>query len=128
MSDGAAAADASEVARRVAGIHERIAAACAGAGRDVGSVTLVAASKSQPAERLRAAWAAGVRTFGENRVQEAAGKHAELADLVDAKWHLLGPLQSNKVRQATELFSTYHALDRPKILTAVAAEAQRRGT
>jgi pyridoxal phosphate enzyme (YggS family) len=115
-----------DVAARVRAIRERIVAACAAAGRDPESVTLVAASKSQPVERLRAAWEAGVRTFGQNRVQEAASKRVELADLA-ADWHLLGPLQSNKVRQAAEVFSTYHALDRPKILTAVAAEAQRRG-
>jgi len=112
------------VAARVRAIRERIAAACAAAGRDPASVTLVAASKSQPIERLRAAWDAGVRTFGENRVQEAASKRPQLSA---AEWHLLGPLQSNKVRQAAELFTTYHALDRPKILAAVAAEAQRRG-
>jgi PLP dependent protein len=117
-----------DIASRVAAIRERIAASCAAVGRDPASVTLVAASKSQPVERLRAAWEAGVRTFGENRVQEAATKRAELADLAEVDWHLLGPMQSNKVRQAAELFSTYHALDRPKILTAVAAEAQRRGT
>lgn len=116
-----------DVAARVAAIHERIAEACAVAGRDVASVTLVVASKSQPAESLRVAWEAGVRTFGENRVQEAAAKRTELADLSEAEWHLLGPLQSNKVRQAADLFATYHALDRPKILAAVAVEAQRRG-
>ena len=112
-----------DVAARVRAIRERIAAACAAAGRDPATVTLVAASKSQPVEKLRAAWDAGVRTFGENRVQEAASKRPLLPE---AEWHLLGPLQSNKVRQAAELFSTYHALDRPKILAAVAAEAQRR--
>ena len=117
-----------DVAARVRAIRERIAAACATAGRDPSSVTLVAASKSQPIEKLRAAWDAGVRTFGENRVQEAASKRAELTALAEADWHLLGPLQSNKVRQAAELFTTYHALDRPKILAAVAAEAERRGT
>ena len=114
-----------DVAARVRAVGERIAAACAAAGRDPESVTLVAAAKSQPIEKLRAAWDAGVRTFGENRVQEAASKRPQLAE---AEWHLLGPLQSNKVRQAAELFTTYHALDRPKILAAVAAEAQRRGT
>jgi hypothetical protein len=114
-----------DVAARVAAIRERIDAACTAAGRDPASVTLVAASKSQPIEKLRAAWDAGVRTFGENRVQEAASKQPELAE---AEWHLLGPLQSNKVRQAADLFTTYHALDRPKIVAAVAAEAQRRGT
>lgn len=114
----------SEVASRVRTIRESIATACARAGRDPASVTLVAASKSQPIEKLRAAWDAGVRTFGENRVQEAATKQPLLPE---AEWQLLGPLQSNKVRQAAELFTTYHALDRPKILAAVAAEAQRRG-
>ena len=116
-----------DVAARVEAIRARIGEACAVAGRDPASVTLVAASKSQPPDRLRAAWEAGVRDFGENRVQEAAAKQGELADLPLAHWHLLGPLQSNKVRQAADLFATYHALDRPKILTAVAAEAHRRG-
>lgn len=114
-----------DVAARVRAIRERIAAACAKAARDPASVTLVAASKSQPIEKLRAAWDAGVRTFGENRVQEAASKRPLLPE---AEWHLLGPLQSNKVRQAGELFTTYHALDRPKIVAAVGAEAHRRGT
>ena len=114
-----------DVATRVRAIRERIATACAAAGRDPESVTLVAASKSQPIEKLRAAWEAGVHTFGENRVQEAASKQPLLPE---AEWHLLGPLQSNKVRQAAELFTTYHALDRPKILDGVAAEAERRGT
>jgi PLP dependent protein len=115
---------AEEIAARVAAIRERIANACARAGRDPSTVTLVAASKSQPVEKLLAARAAGVDTFGENRVQEAATKKPALSDV---DWHLLGPLQSNKVRQASELFSTYHALDRPKILHAVAEEARRRG-
>jgi len=116
--------EAEEIAARVAAIRERIAEACVRAGRDPAAVTLVAASKLQPAERLRAAWDAGVRVFGENRVQEAAAKRPLLPD---AEWHLLGPLQSNKVRAAAELFGTFHALDRPKILEAVAAEAGRRG-
>jgi pyridoxal phosphate enzyme (YggS family) len=90
-------------------------------------VTLVAAAKAQPVERLRAAWAAGVQAFGENRVQEAARKRGELPELAAAEWHLLGPLQSNKVRPAVDLFATFHALDRPKIVHALAAEAQRRG-
>lgn len=114
-----------DVAARVAAIRERIAEACARAGRDPASVTLVAASKSQPIGRLRAAWEAGVRVFGENRVQEAAGKREELP--AECEWHLLGPLQSNKVRQAVDLFAIFHAVDRPKIAHALAAEAQQRG-
>src|SRR5262245_9244564 len=113
-----------DVAARIASIRHRIARACDSAGRDPAGVTLVAASKSQPIEKLLAARAAGITTFGENRVQEASAKKPTLPDV---DWHLLGPLQSNKVRQAAELFSTYHALDRPKILLAVAEEALRRG-
>jgi pyridoxal phosphate enzyme (YggS family) len=114
------------VAARVADVRQRIAAACARAGRHPSEVTLVAASKAQPPERLREAWEAGVRVFGENRVQEAAGKRGALP--AEAEWHLLGPLQSNKVRAALDLFTTLHALDRPKIFHGVAAEAARRGT
>jgi pyridoxal phosphate enzyme (YggS family) len=117
--------EAEDIGARVAAIRGRIAEACARAGRDPASVTLVAASKQQSAARLRAAWDAGVRVFGENRVQEAAAKRATLPE---AEWQLLGPLQSNKVRAALELFATFHALDRPKILEAVAAEAWRRGS
>jgi pyridoxal phosphate enzyme (YggS family) len=113
------------VAGRVAAVRAAIAAACARAGREPAAVTLVAASKSQPPERLREAWQAGVRVFGENRVQEAAAKHGALP--AAAEWHLLGPLQSNKTRLALDLFGTLHALDRPKIFHAVAAEAARRG-
>ena len=109
----------------VAAIRGRIAAACALAGRDPAGVTLVAASKSQPPEKLLLAWEAGVRVFGENRVQEAAGKRDALP--AAAEWHLLGPLQSNKARAAAEQFRTFHALDRPKIFHALAAEAARRG-
>ncbi len=115
----------SDVAVRVARIRQQIAEACARAGRDPASVTLVAASKAQPVERLRAAWEAGVRVFGENRVQEAASKRGELP--LECEWHLLGPLQSNKVRQAVDLFATFHAVDRPKIAHALSAEAQQRG-
>jgi PLP dependent protein len=116
--------DGAGIATRVAAIRARIAAACARSGRDVATVTLVAASKSQPVAALAAAWEAGVRVFGENRVQEAAEKRRLLPQV--GEWHGLGPLQSNKVRAALDLFTTLHALDRPKILAAVAAEAQAR--
>jgi pyridoxal phosphate enzyme (YggS family) len=116
---------AHDVAERVARIRRRIDTACHAAGRDPAAITLIGASKQQPDDRLLAGWVAGVRVFGENRVQEAAAKRALLAD---AEWHLIGPLQSNKVRPAVDLFATFHALDRPKILTALAAEGVRRGT
>jgi pyridoxal phosphate enzyme (YggS family) len=117
--------EAAAIAARVASVRGEIAAACARAGRDPREVTLVAASKAQPAAKLRAAWDAGVRVFGENRVQEAAAKRGALP--AGAEWHLLGPLQSNKVRPAVELFATLHALDREKVFHAVAAEASRHG-
>jgi pyridoxal phosphate enzyme (YggS family) len=113
------------IGTRVAAVLAAIQAACARADRDPATVTLVAASKAQPPERLRAAWVAGVRVFGENRVQEAAAKREVLP--ADAVWHLLGPLQTNKARAAVELFATLHALDRPKVFAAVSTEAARRG-
>lgn len=88
----------------------RIANACAHAGRSPADVTLVAVSKTVPAEQMRAAVAAGHRLFGENRVQEASAKAPELADL-DVRWHLVGPLQANKARRAVELFSMVQSLD-----------------
>ena len=110
------------VATRLQQIRARIAAAAVRAGRDSSAVTLVAASKQQPIESLRAAWEAGQRAFGENLVQEAIAKQPDLpADIV---WHLLGPLQSNKVRLAAGTFSHFHAIDRVKIALALDAAAR----
>jgi hypothetical protein len=89
-------------------VLERIADACARAGRDPGDVTLVAVSKTVPAERLHAAVAAGLTILGENRVQEAASK---VAAVDGATWHLVGPLQSNKARRAVELFDVIETVD-----------------
>ena len=86
----------------------RIEAACAGAGRDPGGVTLVAVSKTVDADRLGAAVEAGITTLGENRVQEAEGK---VAALRGATWHLVGPLQSNKARRALETFDVIQTVD-----------------
>jgi pyridoxal phosphate enzyme (YggS family) len=105
------AGDVEGLARARERVMERIAAACARAGRDPGEVTLVAVSKMVPAVRLRAAAAAGLDIFGENRVQEAAAKVPEVPG---AHWHLVGPLQSNKAGAALELFDTIetvHSLD-----------------
>jgi PLP dependent protein len=113
------------VADRARELQERIAAACARSDRDRASVTLVAASKEQPPEALRAAWEAGVRIFGENRVQEARAKREALP--AAAQWHLLGPLQSNKVRAALGLFRCFHALDRVEIATALERRAKELG-
>jgi pyridoxal phosphate enzyme (YggS family) len=131
-----------DAAERLAAIHERVAAACRRAGRDPASVTLLAASKTQPAAVLVPFLQAGLRLLGENRVQEAQGKQrqlAEMAELVvaaggswrfspaDLEWHLIGPLQSNKVRPALDLFRCIHSIDRPEIAAAVDHEAARRG-
>ncbi|HEX4952648.1 MAG TPA: YggS family pyridoxal phosphate-dependent enzyme [Thermoanaerobaculia bacterium] len=112
-----------EMADRLGRVRERIAAACRRAGRDPAEVTLVGASKQQPLDRLAAAWRAGLRVFGENRVQEAATKAPALP--LDCQWHLIGPLQSNKARVAAGLFHVVHSVDRPKIAEALAAEAEK---
>jgi pyridoxal phosphate enzyme (YggS family) len=117
--------DDAGVAARLAAVRRSIAEACARSGRRPEEVVLVGASKVQPVDVLRAAWEAGLRVFGENRVQEAAAKRRELPAAIE--WHLIGPLQSNKVRQALDLFSTIHSIDRPKIAQAVDREAAERG-
>jgi PLP dependent protein len=89
-------------------VLERIAAACARVGRDPAGVDLLPISKAVPVDRLRLALAAGLRDFGENRVQEAEAKAAAVEG---ARWHLVGRLQSNKAGRAVELFSTIHSLD-----------------
>jgi hypothetical protein len=109
-------------------IRNRIDKACSDAGRDPGSVTLVAISKVQPLERVEAVLQEGHRVFGENRVQEAAGKWPDFAERFPGlDLHLVGPLQSNKARQAMALFNAIHALDRPKLAQAIARLAQETG-
>jgi pyridoxal phosphate enzyme (YggS family) len=100
------------IAERVAAVRERIARAAARAGRDAREVTLVAVSKTQPAEAVREAFRAGLRTFGENRVQEAEAKASALRDLRQAgvEWHLIGHLQANKARKAAT-FDLIHSVD-----------------
>lgn len=114
-----------EVARRLAAIRERIAAACRRAGRRPEEVTLLGASKTQPAEAIGELFRSGLATFGENRVQEARAKAAQLP--AEIEWHLIGPLQSNKARPAVELFAAVHSLDRLAIGQALDREAGRRG-
>jgi PLP dependent protein len=117
------------IPERFARIQARIAEACRRAGRPAGSVILVGASKTQPVAALAAAWEAGLRVFGENRVQEAVAKSGELPPEIapGIEWHLIGPLQSNKVRPAVELFRAIHSVDRPRIAEALDREAAARG-
>ncbi len=98
------------IRENIARVEERIAAACRRSGRRREDVRLVAVSKTHPPELIRAAFDAGLRDFGENRVQEAKSKLPALADL-GATWHLVGHLQSNKARVARELFHWVHSLD-----------------
>lgn len=104
----------SSVAENLARVRERIAAACRRAGRRPEEVKLVGVSKTFPPERIRQAYAAGLRDFGENRVQEAAAKRPQLSELA-VTWHLVGHLQSNKARHARELFHWVHSVDSEKI-------------
>lgn len=109
-------------------IQTRMDKACAAAGRAPGEVNLIAVSKVQPADRVAAVLDQGHRVFGENRVQEAAGRWPAFQDRYHGiVLHLIGPLQSNKTRQAMELFQAIHSVDRPKIAQAIARLAQELG-
>ncbi len=99
------------VAENVAAIRERISQAAARVGRSPDSVTLMAVSKTVEAERIQQAYAAGLRVFGENRVQEFSDKAAALSGMKDAEWHLIGHLQSNKAKKAAELFQAVDSID-----------------
>lgn len=114
--------DSASLAIARARVLERIAHAAARAGRDPAEVTLVAVTKTVPVQRVRAAVAAGLDVLGENRVQEGVAKAAEV---VGARWHLIGPLQSNKVRRAVEVFDTVQSvvsLETARRLDRIAAE------
>ena len=110
-------------------IRDRIAAAEKKAGRAVGSVCLIAVSKLQPDDRVEAVLQVGHRVFGENRVQEAAGKWPGFRSEFDGiVLHLIGPLQTNKARQAMELAQAIHSVDRPKLAKTLARLAQEMGS
>ncbi|HXK09546.1 MAG TPA: YggS family pyridoxal phosphate-dependent enzyme [Vicinamibacteria bacterium] len=118
------------IADRVAAVRERIARAAERASRRPGEIALVAVSKTHPPEAVRAAFAAGVRDFGENRVQEAEPKIAATVDLASSglRWHLVGHLQSNKARRAAALFGVIHSVDSLELagrLARLGAEAAR---
>ena len=109
-------------------IQERIAKACGVAGRDPGEITLIAVSKVQPLDRVEAVLDAGHRIYGENRVQEAQDRWGDLQTRYDdVELHLIGPLQTNKVRPALQLFASIHSVDRPKLARAIARIAGEDG-
>ncbi|MBV6659942.1 YggS family pyridoxal phosphate-dependent enzyme [Pseudomonas yamanorum] len=104
----------STIADNISLVSERIRAAAQASQRDADSVHLLAVSKTKPAQAVREAYAAGMREFGENYLQEALGKQAELTDL-PLSWHFIGPIQSNKTRAIAENFAWVHSVDRLKI-------------
>ncbi len=112
----------------MADIQDRITAAARGVERDPAAVNLIAVSKTFDAPDIEPVLAAGQRLFGENRVQEAKAKWPDLRSRYPGvELHLIGPLQSNKTREAVELFDAIHTVDRPKIAKAIAEEQQRQG-
>jgi pyridoxal phosphate enzyme (YggS family) len=116
------------IAVNLLAVRGRIEAAARGANRPSGAVALVAVSKTHPATAVRAALAAGQRVFGENRVQEAVDKFPALrAAFPDLVLHLIGPLQTNKVREAVAHFDVIETVDRPRLAEALAREMERTG-
>lgn len=117
-----------DVAANLASVRGRIGAAAKAAGRDGASIQLIAVSKTQPAEQVEAMIAAGHDAFGENRVQEAEAKFPALKDRHRRlTLHLIGPLQTNKAREAVALFDVIQSLDRPKLAEILAREMERAG-
>src|ERR1700680_2037410 len=116
------------IAANLAAVRARIEAAAGAAGRATGAVGLVAVSKTHPADSVRAALQAGQRVFGENRVQEALGKFPGLRqEFPDLRLHLIGPLQTNKVRDAVAHCDVIETVDRPRLAEALAREIERSG-
>jgi hypothetical protein len=108
-----------EIAARLAAVRDRMERAACRAQRDVTAVRLVLASKTQPPDAIRAAYACGVREFGENYVQEAIAKQDALADLGGLRWHLIGHLQTNKARDSVNRFTLIHSLDSERLASAL---------
>src|SRR5579864_3601320 len=112
------------ISENVAKVREQIADAARRAGRSLEEIALMAVTKTHSPERIREAHAAGLRLFGENKVQEFAGKAAALADLVNAEWHMIGHLQTNKAAKAAELFRAVDSVDSVKLAEKLAAGAR----
>jgi len=118
----------SDIRERIDRVRGQIADAAARAGRDPSGVTLIAVSKTRPAEDIADAVVAGIEHVGENRVQEAAEKYHRVRELLgrDPSWHLIGTLQRNKVRQALDLFTLIHSVDSIRLAEALSARAEGR--
>jgi PLP dependent protein len=115
------------ISENVAKVREQIADAARRAGRSPEEIALMAVTKTHSPERIREAHAAGLRLFGENKVQEFAGKAAALTDLMDAKWHMIGHLQTNKAGKAAELFCAVDSVDSVKLAEKLNAAARNVG-
>ena len=119
------------ISGNIAEVRRRIEEAARRANRHPNEIALMAVTKTQPPERIREAYAAGLRLFGENRVQEFTGKAAALHDLQDAEWHMIGHLQTNKASKAAELFAAVDSVDSLRLaqrLNASAAELSKKLT
>ena len=127
-SNGTPGSETNTPVRRLAAVDEKITEAARDVGRSADSVTLIAVSKTFAADDILPVLEAGHRDFGENRVQEALAKWPALkTQFPDTRVHLIGPLQSNKTKDAVGLFDAIHSIDRPKIARAVADEMARQG-
>jgi pyridoxal phosphate enzyme (YggS family) len=115
------------ISDNIAEVRERLAVAARRAGRRPEEIALMAVTKTHPPERIREAYAAGLRLFGENRVQEFAGKASTLADLPGAEWHMIGHLQTNKAGKAAELFAAVDSVDSVKLAEKLDAAARSLG-
>jgi PLP dependent protein len=115
------------IAENLAQVRERIEAAARRGGRRSEDIALMAVSKTFPAERIREAYDAGLRLFGENRVQEFTGKRDSLRDLTDIEWHLIGHLQTNKAVKAVELFAAVDSVDSLRLAQKLNTSAQGLG-
>src|ERR1700692_4300191 len=112
------------ITSNIASIHERITAAARRAGRNSEDITLMAVSKTQPPEKIREAYKAGLKIFGENRVQEFSTKIDAVRDLYDAEWHMIGHLQTNKATKTAELFRAVDSVDSLKLAGKLDAAAR----
>jgi pyridoxal phosphate enzyme (YggS family) len=115
------------IAENIAHVQERIAAAAGRVARNPEEITLMGVSKTFSVERIREAYAAGLRVFGENRVQEYAAKADALRDLRDTEWHLIGHLQTNKAAKAAELFDAVDSVDSVRMAQKLNASAESAG-
>lgn len=116
-----------DICKNIELIEERISRACEKAGRKREEVILLAASKTQPAEKILEAYRCGVRFFGENKVQEGIQKIEQLKEHTDIHWHLIGGLQTNKAKYAVKFFELIHSLDRKELADEIDKRAKNTG-